>query len=159
MSIDIVPPPVTDGETALSTAHPAPEPQEATNSAARARARARVAAEPALTQGDSAAAFPVRSASFVERIERYWTPPEPTSRPATVPEVVRYARYGEWTQETGPLRVIGIGYSWLAVAITTGLYYAAWIVQRPGRLVTFLFLYALLAQTPIGAWLPWPGWL
>ncbi|MFI7510688.1 hypothetical protein ACIBSS_28115 [Micromonospora aurantiaca] len=80
--------------------------------------------------------------------------------PATLLELIAYARTGEWTSAgIGPVRALGIGYSWLAVAVTTVLYYAAWIVQRPGRLATVTVLYGLLAHTPPGAWLPWPGWL
>ncbi|PWU52754.1 hypothetical protein DLJ47_18105 [Micromonospora sp. S4605] len=80
--------------------------------------------------------------------------------PATLLELIAYARTGEWTSAgIGPVRALGIGYSWLAVAASTVLYYAAWIVQRPGRLATVTVLYGLLAHTPPGALLPWPGWL
>lgn len=154
------PAPVTERETALPTPHSAGHPTEATNSAARAGARARVAADPALTQGhdetDSVSVWD----GLRERLAAYWRPPSPVADPpATLLELIAYARDGEWASQGGPLRALGIGYSWLAVAATTVLYYAAWIVQRPGRLATVTVLYGLLAHTPVGAWLPWPGWL
>src|SRR5262249_19045293 len=90
------------------------------------------------------------------RLRGYWTPPTGwADAPASLRAVARYARYGAWTKQQGPLRVLGIAYSWLALAATTGLYYAAWIVQRPGRLTTCAIVYALVAHTPLGAWLPW----
>lgn len=154
------PAPVTEGETALPTSHSAGDAPEATNSAARARARARVASETALTQGhDEADAAGVWEA-LIGRLQEYWRPPVVWSQPpASLHELTVYAAHGEWTSQDGPLRALGIGYSWLAVAASTVLYYAAWIVQRPGRLATVTVLYGLLAHTPPGAWLPWPGWL
>ena len=154
------PAPVTERETALPTSHSAGHGSGATNSAARAGARARVAPETVLTQGDRPTDSVGPWDGLKARLAAYWRPPSVVAEPpATLLELIAYARDGEWTRQDGPLRALGIGYSWLAVAATTVLYYAAWIVQRPGRLATVSVLYALLAHTPPGAWLPWPGWL
>lgn len=151
---------VTEGETALRTSHHTSYPAAATNSAARAHARARIATETAPTQGEQPTASEQPDRALGRRLRAYWTPPQVWAEPpASLAELARYARFGEWTKQDGPVRFLGIAYSWLAVAASTGLYYAAWILQRPGRLVTFLTVYGLLAHTPIGAWLPWPGWL
>jgi hypothetical protein len=155
------PVPVTERETALPTPHSARVPAETANSAARAGARARVAPDSVLTQGDEPADSPGVWDGLKARLAAYWRPPSVVAEaPATLLELIAYARTGEWTSAgIGPVRALGIGYSWLAVAVTTVLYYAAWIVQRPGRLATVTVLYGLLAHTPPGAWLPWPGWL
>ncbi|WP_152748194.1 hypothetical protein [Micromonospora sp. RV43] len=155
------PVPVTERETALPTPHSAGVPAGTASSAARAGARARVAPETVLTQGHQPTDSPGVWDGLKERLAAYWRPPSVVADPpATLLELIAYARTGEWTSAgIGPVRALGIGYSWLAVAATTVLYYAAWIVQRPGRLATVTVLYGLLAHTPPGAWLPWPGWL
>jgi hypothetical protein len=103
----------------------------------------------ALTQGD-----------VWSRLGTYWTPPQVwTEPPASLAEILRYAREGEWIAVDSFARYLGILWSWLAVVLSTLAYYAAWIVQRPGRFFTFALLYGLLAHTSVGGWLPWPSWL
>lgn len=147
MSTDQIP--VTVRDTALRTPHSAPRGPESSNSAARAGVRARVAPQTAVTQGD-----------VWSRIGTYWTPPQVwAERPESLTQILRYAREGEWTAVDSFARYLGILWSWVAVAVSTVAYYAAWIVQRPGRTFTFLLIYVPLAHTPVGAWLPWPSWL
>lgn len=56
-----------------------------------------------------------------------------------------YGVYGRWTQASGPVRVLGALYaSVVAMPITTVLYLAAWIVERPARVAVVTALYFLI---------------
>lgn len=94
-----------------------------------------------------------RSGSARVRIGDYWRPPEIfTHRQPSVNEVLAYARHGEWTAVAGPLRFLGIGYSWvIALPVTVVLYGLAWIVVRPGRaFAAGLVLLVLLLAGVVG---------
>lgn len=55
-----------------------------------------------------------------------------------------YGVYGRWTQASGFVRVAGAVYaSVVAMPITTLLYLAAWMVERPGRVAVVAALYFL----------------
>jgi hypothetical protein len=162
------PRPTTAGDTALRTQHQIQPAAGVDNGVAGARAHARVHIENTLTQGDTTPAVapppgPLHAApgpALRSRLAAYWRPPTVWSDPpASLDEICRYARYGEWTKTDGVWRFLGITWSWMALAVSAPLYYAAWFVQRPGRFFTGLVVYALAAHTPIFAWLPWPGWL
>jgi hypothetical protein len=108
-------------------------------------------------------------AEATARAGRIWTwtaaefrPPTVwTDSPASVAALLEYAKTADWAAPGGPWRAAGIWWARLiGIPLTVLAYYAAWIVQRPGRFLTVLFLYALLAQTTPGRWLlPWPNFL
>jgi hypothetical protein len=92
-----------------------------------------------------------------------FTPPVVVAQPPpSLQDISSYAARGGWTGEGGFWRRAGIWWMRLVGApVTTIAYYAAWFAQRPGRAATVAALYAVLAHTTPGRWLPlpWPSWL
>jgi hypothetical protein len=141
-------------------------------------ARARVTDQSATTQGDrrrgsepavdgdqTTGDDPARLFSWREvliNMGGYFTPPVVWSRAApSLSELASYARTGEWTGPDGFWRTAGLGW-WRLVGlpVTCVCRYTEWIVQRPGRFLTVLWVYGLLAHTDFAGWLlPWPSWL
>lgn len=65
-----------------------------------------------------------------------------------------YAHYGEQNPAEGPGRVLSRLYALICLPARTLIAYADWIVERPLRLLLFVGLWALLAQSSHFAWLP-----
>ncbi len=97
-----------------------------------------------------------KKAGWAARLRAYWIGdlPSPWSEPpATLAELVRYARRGAWCSEDSVfLRFLGQAYCYcIAIPLTFKHYMQAWAAQRPGRffaltaLVTVLKLFVGLA--------------
>lgn len=79
-----------------------------------------------------------------------------TESPASLQDLVAYATTAPWADRTGPIRMAGRIWCWtVAVPVSTVLYYACWLTQRPSRLIVLAALWGLLAHTSFGSWLPW----
>ena len=78
--------------------------------------------------------------------------------PPSLADLAAYARAGAWTNPGGFWR--GCGTWWLrliGLPVTVVCRCVEWTVQRPGRLLTVLLIYVVLAHTTPGRWLlPWP---
>jgi hypothetical protein len=74
-------------------------------------------------------------------IDSPWSEP-----PASMAELVRYARAGAWCAEDAVLlRMVGMAYCYLvAIPMSCQLYLRAWIYQRPGRAISFGLLIFVL---------------
>lgn len=88
-------------------------------------------------------------ASVWARMRAYWGGDidSPWSEPpASMAELVRYARAGAWCAEDAVLlRMFGMAYCYLvAIPISCQLYLRAWIYQRPGRALSFGLLIFVL---------------
>jgi hypothetical protein len=103
-----------------------------------------------------------RAVRAVEWVVGEWTPPAVWSqRPASLAELVGYARHGAWTAHSGFWRTAGVWWMGLVVVpFSTLAYYAAWVLQRPSRFLVCGLVYVVVAHTGLGAAvLPWPAWL
>lgn len=83
------------------------------------------------------------------RARAYWIGdlPSPWSEaPATLAELVRYARAGAWCAEDSVfLRFLGQAYCYcVAIPVTFKHYMQAWAVQRPGRFFAMTALVTVL---------------
>ncbi|PRX92015.1 hypothetical protein [Allonocardiopsis opalescens] len=79
-----------------------------------------------------------------------WTPPEiwAESRPS-LRDIHTYATKGDWTSATGRARTAGVWYGRLvAIPVTAGAYYLAWLAERPSRAIATLVLLVCLWQIP-----------
>ncbi|MEQ7007674.1 hypothetical protein ABN028_15980 [Actinopolymorpha sp. B17G11] len=72
-----------------------------------------------------------------------WSKDRPSLR-----RLFAYARWGVQHPANGPLRGLSITYAVVGFVVQAGLYYAAWLVERPARLVAGYVLVALLMQIP-----------
>jgi|GEM_PF-4672771 len=79
-----------------------------------------------------------------------------TESPASLRDLVAYATTAPWADKSGPIRMAGRIWCWtVAVPVSTVLYYACWLTQRPSRLIVLAVLWGLIAHTSFGSWLPW----
>ena len=70
-----------------------------------------------------------------------------TDRPSLRRQVA-YARWGVQHPARGPLRAFSVAYAAVGLLLQAALYFAAWVVERPGRLVAGYALLAVLLQVP-----------
>jgi hypothetical protein len=92
---------------------------------------------------------------MLDRAKGYWAVPSWVREPpATLLELIAYAREGAWTKRyTGFIRRLGI--LWLyAVAIpqTARAYLKAHVLQRPGRTIAAALLWLLFSRSVPGIW-------
>jgi hypothetical protein len=91
---------------------------------------------PSRTTPDPAPApsLPVPHLPSMSEVAALVTPPDIWSddRPS-LRKIWLYARYGRWTDASGPLRVAGAAWAFVAMAVTTVLYLVGWIFERPAR--------------------------
>lgn len=83
---------------------------------------------------------------------RYWMPPALWREPAaSLEDLSDYAHRGEWASRQGLLRACGIAW-WRLVGlpVTAFCRRLEWVAQRPGRFLTVLVLFELLARTSYG---------
>ena len=158
----------THSETAVSAPHPGGQAPLEVSTRAGARGRARESqspqtapetAPPTVTQRDHGRGVWVR---LVDEL----TPPEPwRHRPASLAAMARYAARGGWTGPDGLVRRAGVWwYRLVAVPVTVGCHYTAWLVARPSRTATVAILWAVAMQVPplralaslVLPWDPWP---
>lgn len=90
--------------------------------------------------------------SLRSRARAYWVGdlPSPwTEPPATLAELVRYARRGAWCSDDAPfLRFLGQAYCYLiAIPLSFKHYMQAWAAQRPGRFLALTALTLVLKLT------------
>ncbi len=87
----------------------------------------------------------------------YWTPPSVlTDPPPSVTDLLTYATAAPWTrQKVGFIRGLGVAWcKWIAIPMTARYRYGEWLVQRPGRIATFLAVWLMfLRWTPPGQWI------
>lgn len=94
-------------------------------------------------------ATPGRRPGLGARARAYWIGdlPSPWSEaPATLAELVRYARAGAWCADDSVfLRFLGQAYCYgIAIPVTFKHYMQAWAVQRPGRFFAMTALVTVL---------------
>lgn len=124
-----------------------------------------ISVPPDLAELDESVESPTRLFSWREVLTNmggYFTPPVVWSQAApSLSELASYSRTGEWTDQAGFWRAVGrMWWRLVGLPVTTVCRYTEWICQRPGRFLTLLFLYTLLAHTDFAGWLlPWPSWL
>lgn len=83
-------------------------------------------------------------------------PPEIAHSRPGIADTIRYARHGEQVPPEGFGRLLMLLYGFLiAVPIRVVLACLDWVFERPTRLLALFGLYAVLAHTPFGRFLPW----
>lgn len=139
-------------ETAHRTPHSTPEP-ESESQGGPARGRAREDTEPP----GAVPTIKERAAAVIPRLEATFRPPLVwTEAPASLSELAAYAFDGEWAGSNWFARFLGEWWCRLvAIPSSTVAYYAAWILQRPGRALTLVLIYFTVSQSDFGSWLPW----
>lgn len=66
-----------------------------------------------------------------------------------------YAKSSEWCRPDSPLRKAALAWQILTLPLRATAFYASWLLERPSRALVFVSVYALLASTSYGSWLPW----
>ena len=81
---------------------------------------------------------------LLPRFTAYWQPPDVWSdkRPS-LRDLWLHARYGQWTRQTGVLRVAGCVYAFFSLSAHALLYTLGWLVERPARFMVAATVAAL----------------
>ncbi|ADD45875.1 hypothetical protein [Stackebrandtia nassauensis] len=161
----------TEGKSALRTPHSAETPTETFKAGQRADARARIPEESAPKSAHTDNADDSNDLSFKEAVGQWLAgvgarvkpiaeglrPPSVwTEAPASLAALVRYADTAPWADKAGPIRTMGkLWCRVISVPVSVIAYYIAWLTQRPSRFITAVIVYAVIAHTSIGSWLPW----
>lgn len=66
-----------------------------------------------------------------------------------------YAKKGPWCRSDSPIRLAATAWQVATMPVRAVAFYLHWLTERPSRFLVFLTVYALLASTSYGAWLPW----
>lgn len=66
-----------------------------------------------------------------------------------------YAKKGQWCRPDSPIRTLALAWQILTLPVRVPTFYLHWLTERPSRLTIFIIVYALLASTSYGSWLPW----
>jgi hypothetical protein len=150
-------PTVADGEVPIGTSDGPGVSEQGPTRGTGPWARARIAAVRAvavLSEGDrwrglGHRLFGRAETSGGRAVGGLFRPPDvwSTDRPSLAKQF-RYARYGVQHPAGGPLRLLSITFALAGVVIQAGLYYAAWVAERPARLLSGYLLLAVLLQIP-----------
>lgn len=73
----------------------------------------------------------------------------------SIADTWHYATHGSQAPSDGPARAAFRVWAWVVIPLRYGLGILDWILERPSRSVAAFGLWALLAHTPIGRFLPW----